>query len=184
MARCSRATLSSALIAAAAAIGCVDRSYVGGMFPGTGFQGGIVATLGESADKYSESPTFGIYYAGTSPGIWGLKSIPYETGFDVAWVETEDGRGSAAFYQLRFDCLFSRWGARGGRPDLYLLGGGGIVFAEVAGTATDSEVVAAVDLGMGLTSLRDRWDVRCNFSALVGSDNVASLLKLTGGCRF
>lgn len=142
--------------------------------PSIGLRAGMLAPLAESVDDYRPGFTFGLHCADRM----GASLI--EAGIDLSWNESADGNVDAELYLFRLDLLLSsfRMESRDAKP--YAVVGYEVVMSD----ALRGENVSGLTLGLGLTSIETRWDVRCTYSFLVGSDNIQGLLMATGGYRF
>jgi hypothetical protein len=170
-----------ALIAACGP-GCVDTSEVAGVYPGIGSRVGVFSILG--ADDYRPGLTVGQYYAGTTAGVFGLRSLPFDVGLDVAYAKTEDDSSSYAVFQTYLDLLFSNWKNLSSGVDFYGLAGLRVLLLDSAGADPLREFSSSIDLGGGATSLSSRWDVRAVFSIVFGARDIGGVFTLTGGYRF
>jgi hypothetical protein len=167
---------------AAVAVGCVDTSDVAGPYPGVGsrFGGFFIA----SSDDYPAAMVVGQHYAGTTAGIFGLKSLPYELGLDMAYAKSSDGSESWMIFQPFVDLLLSKWLHTESGTDGYGLIGYRMLMLDRTGPSSTNEVGSAIDLGGGVTSLVGRWDARLVYSVVLGSGTIDGLLMLTGGYRY
>jgi hypothetical protein len=136
---------------------------------------GYVLPVAEDLDDYAGSVEVGAYYAGV------LKRLPYEIGFDAAWIETDAGGDKAGLYTLRFDTFFAGTGAYSG-PMYYFLGGLGASLATP--DVGDSELAGSVNLGFGIAMSDNRFDMRASYSVMLGSDNINGLVIAGVGMHF
>ena len=137
---------------------------------------GCLVTVGESEAEYDGSIAVGLYYSGHVLG-----RLPFEAGFDLAWIDSDDGADESNLYLLRFDLLFSKPQEYEGHR-FYLLAGMGAALASPE--EQENESVLSLNFGAGLMPTGNRWDIRATYSVMVDSDNIGGLLLLTAGYRF
>ena len=142
-------------------------------------RGGFVFSGRSDAEVYNGIFTMGAFYPFELPGIFGLDTIPCEAGFDLAWVESDDGDEQGDLFLLRFDCLFSTWNAVPPVPDFYGVGG-----LQIIRDTNNKEGVMALDLGGGAAWPEIGLDARLTWAILMGSENLKALWLLTCGYTF